>query len=714
MPIADIPAPSARDTAIGDERSFRRALRAFIPNVVAVWLVTAVAHTLLFVLVPGTAWRASELSTIERLGLLAFGIVSCTPAAAVTAACLTIAFELRASASRALRALAWGALAVALLADLFVRTSWAMFFSTRQFMNAGAWRLSFTNPSQLMEHVQQAEPWMLLAVPAVSLAIVLTSAGLCLASSRWPRVRSRRVVRVAGAAWLAILAAALGAQTAASLDTRRVSLGPGRPRSLVRDVYATFQAERSGAGASLLAQAWDALDGPQEGRGLDSRDLMTGNAVISPAQYIQRVDQQRFRRLSVIVVMVESLRADELTALGGKRAVMPTVEGLASEGTVYTRMVSPAGQTDYATTSTLSSQFPLRWEKFHVFPRQIGYPHVLLWDVLQPLGYRTAVFSSQNERWNGMFYYLSTGTIEHFLHSETFQGPTYAPSAEEGFRDWMAATGHAGKIDDRYTINEAIAWTDSIAPDAPFVAYVNLQSSHTPYERPARFAPRFGSGKVSFPILFNEFPRDSANAVRDMYDNSLAYADEQLGRLVASLKRSGRWNSTVLVVMGDHGEAFYEHGFAGHASELYGEVTHVPLVIRVPGRAARVDTVQASSIDLAPTLLGILRLPPHAGFADVDLANVSARVHRPVFSISQSPLADEVSVTQDGWKLSWPVSTAGSGAHGNDGSVVDDAAGLLSHARLGSAHVCASGSPPRPATATATPVTCRPERCPRD
>jgi arylsulfatase A-like enzyme len=222
----------------------------------------------------------------------------------------------------------------------------------------------------------------------------------------------------------------------------------------------------------------------------------------------------------------------------------------------------------------------------------------------------------------------------------------------------MKRSGHAGKIDDGDTIDEAIAWTDSIAPGAPFLAYVNLQSSHTPYVRPETFAPPFGSGHVSFRIVFGKYPADSAAAVRDLYDNSLAYADAQLGRLITSLKHDGRWDSTVMVVLGDHGEAFYEHGLGAHGGPLFHEVTHIPLVIRVPGGAAHRDILPAAAIDVAPTILGLLGLPRHPAFQGVDLADVTSRLNRPIFTLSQSGLATEVAVEQDGWKMRYNLRTA--------------------------------------------------------
>jgi lipoteichoic acid synthase len=108
-------------------------------------------------------------------------------------------------------------------------------------------------------------------------------------------------------------------------------------------------------------------------------------------------------------------------------------------------------------------------------------------------------------------------------------------------------------------------------------------------------------------------------------------------------------------VLGDHGEAFYEHGFGAHGSELYGEVTRVPLIIRVPSRPPARDSLPASSIDVMPTILGILHLPPHPSYQGINLAERKTRVHRPRFSLTQTAMADEVSVVQDGWKLLFDI-----------------------------------------------------------
>ncbi len=650
--------PDSPEVRLGETVQGRRAGSAeprrppsLLVNFAIVWIVGLVVRGILSFAITKSVVPAPELPALERLGLLCYGFISRSPGVLTIAACLTGIVAPFPRTPRlavvAIRTVCW---TVASAIELFGFSSWAAFYSTGQFLNAEAWSLAASSTSLLLAHIVEMEPWAFVVVPATAAGVLLTTRRLCRWATRWSPRRARAVVGgLAGFLAVSLVVAWVG-DLASEREPLPVAVAVGSTPESAHAAYVDFAEERSGPIARVLADLWAGMS--RAGVRLMAMAGVSpeGKPVTDGERYRERVNTHAMRRLSVVVVIFESLRADEVST-AGRRVVMPAVEQLAREGTVYTNAIAPAGQTDYATTSILSSQFPLRHVAFHAFPEHVTYPHVLLYDVLKPLGYRTAVFSSQNEHWAGMYNFLNTGGVEHFHHADNYAGPTYVPETDRGFRKWMETTGHAGKVDDRYTVDEAIAWTDSIAPSAPFFAYINLQTSHTPYLRPAGFAPRFGTGQTSFPILFDVYPPDSAPAVRDMYDNSLAYADLQLGRLVEALKRSGRWNSTLMVVIGDHGEAFFEHGFAAHGSELYAEVSHVPMIVRTPGVRPRRDTLPASGMDIPPTVLSLLHLPPYPAFQGIDLADPAARRHRPIFTLSQTALADEVAIEQDGWAL---------------------------------------------------------------
>ncbi len=612
-----------------------------------VWLTGLFIRLFLFSVVTGSVLPRTSLRWFEQAGLIGLRLLSTIPGTLIFAACFTAiraAPRLDARSARAVKAVSWSVL----FGFAFVSmASWAGYYTTGQFLGAEAWSQGLASPTLMIDHVVEIAPLALVVVPAAALCVVLLNARVTRWTSAWPATRARSLVYGVFTT-LALAAGVAGAADVASeRDLTPVASGRNGPTVTPHEEFVSMGMDKSGPIARLLVDAFRAVEMTTLRTGSGDR----GGRVISAADYTGRVHRAQERRFNVIVVLVESLRKDELTAEGGAREVMPVLDLLARESTVYTDAVAPAAQSDYATTSVLASQFPLRTITFRPFPPKLQYPRVLPYDILNPLGYRTAVFSSQNENWMGMYNFLNTGGVEHFLHAETFKGPTYSANSDRGLHDWIEKTGHAGKIDDGDNISEAIAWTDSIAPSTPFFAYVNLQSSHNPYLLMRKFKPRFGSGSVSFPVLFDVYPADSAGAVHDMYDNSLAYADQQLGRLIAALKKSGRWDSTVIAVMGDHGEAFYEHGFGAHGSQLFDEVTHVPLIIHVPSRAPALDSLPASSIDVMPTILGILNLPPHPAYQGVDLAQRTGRSDRPLFTLTQTAMADEVSVEQDQWKL---------------------------------------------------------------
>jgi len=337
---------------------------------------------------------------------------------------------------------------------------------------------------------------------------------------------------------LCVVGAGWGEATFAQ-DTSPIPTGPGGSVGDVAQAYIMDRDEHTDPLAHLLAR----FDQWKEEEAIPHLKLTVAvdtAAVVSLKQYLADTSAVQIHRRNVVALEVESRRSDQLQVDGGKRVVMPNVEVMARDSRVYLDAVTTATHSNYAAPVPLSGQYPLRSPVEYIYPPRPPYPRVLIYDILKQVGYHTAIMSSQNELWGGMYYFLNTGSIDHFLHSETFQGPAYTPRADFGFAHFVAAYKRAGVIDDRYTVDEAIKWLDSLyvrnRSQKPFFMYMNLQSSHVPYQRPSEFLLRFGSGRVSFAIGFGKFPPDSAAAVLGMYDNSLAYADAQIGRLIQHLQ----------------------------------------------------------------------------------------------------------------------------------------------------------------------------------
>ncbi|MFV1986819.1 MAG: sulfatase [Gemmatimonadota bacterium] len=618
----------------------RGALIRFAGMAGLLWFAASAAAIGLHLAAPGSAWHDDTLPVMARLSMIGFEIfLLAYPSLIATIA----VFALLGRPDRANPAgrVGWvrraTAVLVVALPAVAYGASWALFRSAGQFLGQSTLLLWWGSPLQIAQHTAQLEPLtpVFVTLGAFAFAVAVVE-GLRAARSR---LRGRAAYAITMAAVLMIpaslmLPSLIGWDSVDGFVRARRATATGPLLRLAAD----FQS-RSAANADPIFKAVIPVT--------DVAPLITLEEYATGIPAAALSDSAL--RSNVLIVVVESLRPDQLVAFGGARSAMPTVDGLASTGVRFLRHYTQASHSDYADPTILSSHFPLRSATYHIYPESPPYPRVLIYDILAALGHRAAIFSSQNEGWGGMKYFLDTGSLDRFLHSETYEGETYVPDRDGGFASWASGSKKSGKIDDRFTVGEAIDWIGE--SDVPFVAYVNLQNSHVPYVVPADFDAPFGSGKVSFPIRFGSFPPDSVDAVKDLYASSLAYVDSQIARLVEFLDESGRLENTIVIVTADTGQAFYEHGFTSHGSALYDEVMHVPLVVVAPGLEPSDYTLPSQHVDIPPTVLGLLGLPAHPGFQGDDLFGPAADdPDRPLFLVGQA-LKNQYGIVRGDWKL---------------------------------------------------------------
>lgn len=618
---------SARDGAVrGGVLRFLAAppLAAASYAVLLVLLLAAALH----VGVDRSSWHL-DLPGSLRTALLAYTVTQ-TLTFAVLIALIVLAGMLKPRFAPAVAAVAIG------VAGFIWFASWGMFWGTGRFLDQYSAAFALASPASMTMHVAQLSILLLVLVPVA--AVVLGAGSVWLA-----RRVARTPVLVRAAApllLLLLLQAAVRTDLTASRYLLTSDLHVPHPESgtnmTVGELFAELRESRTGPTAHLRAEL--------------GRERLLSE--ISPNVAVEWRDQARYdgvpaRPYNVVLIVIESLRSDELEAYGSTLPVMPAVDAVARDAAVFIDHYAVASHSSYSSVAPVSSQYPLRDERLHVYPETAPYPRVLLYDLLEPAGYRTAIISSQNERWGGMANFLASDRLGHFFHAETYRGQTYVPPADEGFARFAGQYGLAGKIDDRHTIAEAIRWIDD-GDAAPFFAYINLQNSHVPYPIPADAPTPFGPRTTSFQIRFNFFPPDSAHLVRGVYRNALHYVDAQIGRLVEHLQRTGRWDETVFMVMGDHGQAFFEHGFAAHGNELYEELLRTPLIIRAPGLEPGPRRGLAQHVDVAPTVLDLLGMPPHAGFQGVSLTSDRRSF---AYATVQTPMANQYSISHGSYKL---------------------------------------------------------------
>ena len=349
----------------------------------------------------------------------------------------------------------------------------------------------------------------------------------------------------------------------------------------------------------------------------------------------------------VIVLLIESLRSDVLR----NNAIMPHLKQLSEDSVLFKNGITTSSHSDYADPSVFSSHYPLRSKRHHYYPKKIPYPRVMLYDILKAYGYKTALFSAQNENWSEMRNYLDSGSLDVFFDSNASPNKSYVPKSDTGFMEWFKKTKNAGKLDDGLIIDEAIRWIKGTNKTS-FFLYLNLQRSHFPYTWPENFTPKFKPYEIDFPITFVNYPQEKIPVMRNRYFNSLAYIDEQLGKLISFLKQQNLYDKVIFVVSGDTGQAFYEHGFPTHGGALYNEVIRVPIMVKDPSLASaqtREETV--SHIDIAPTILNLLGLKSHPSFQGFGMFQNIDWKNRPVFSTAQTSIANQNMILLDNWKF---------------------------------------------------------------
>lgn len=286
---------------------------------------------------------------------------------------------------------------------------------------------------------------------------------------------------------------------------------------------------------------------------------------------------------NVVIVVLESTAAQYLRPYGAPDDPTPNLTAVAGRALVF----DPAYAAYPESIKGLVAAFESRYPAFDVpAEAHVSTAAAPLARVLGAAGYRTALFHS------GRFAYLGMDAIV----------------AAEGFDTAEDAGAIGGNVHSSFGVDEPsavrrmLAWIDGLPPGQRFFATYMPVAGHHPYATPAA-GPFHDAGELG------------------AYKNALYYGDESLGDLVSGLAARRLLDHTLLVIFGDHGEAFGQHdGNFGHTLFVYDENVRVPLIVALP-RAAEGRRVQrvASALDIAPTVLDLLGLPPSPRHEGVSL-----------------------------------------------------------------------------------------------
>ena len=370
------------------------------------------------------------------------------------------------------------------------------------------------------------------------------------------------------------------------------------------------------------AERADSLESPDSGPFGVARARAVGRVLLGVLLLLGACDRgpqpaaepARGEHPDLILISIDSLRADHLGCYGYDRPTSPVIDRLAGEGVRCAEAIS-------STSWTLPSHaaiFTGLQDSAHGVTdpsRRLAAARVTLAERLRDAGYQTAGF------YGAPFLHPVFGLDQGFETWQSCMGEIPDGMSREEVLSAMSperAVMH-GDVTGPRTLAAVEEWCAD-ADERPCFLFVHLWDVHYDYLAPPEYVERFDPGYEG-PIdglhVEDLLARGSELEPRDLrhllalYDAEIRFTDEILGRLLDALERSGRFDDALVVVTADHGEEFLDHGRIGHQVTLYDEVVHVPLIFHWPGHlaAGRVVEQQVSLVSLAPALLDLLGLP---------------------------------------------------------------------------------------------------------
>src|SRR4029079_7345597 len=297
-------------------------------------------------------------------------------------------------------------------------------------------------------------------------------------------------------------------------------------------------------------------------------------------------------RLNLVLVTLDTTRADRMGAYGNANIETPTFDRLAREGVLFREAVSLAPLTLPVHSSIFTGKFPPEPGVRDNGGFFLGPEQVTLAEVLKSHGYRTGAFVAAyvlDSKWG-----INQGFDTYYDNFDLSESRTVSLASIQR---------PANEV-----VDQALPWIDG-AKGQPFFAWIHLYDAHSPYRPPEPFASRYEHRP---------------------YNGEVAFTDSQVARVIARLESLGLYDRSVIMILGDHGESLGDHGEAAHGFFIYNSDTHVPFAIRTPfanthGRRVA-DPVR--SVDVMPTALDLLGIAPPGGISGVTLAPLLSGAER--------------------------------------------------------------------------------------
>ncbi len=343
-------------------------------------------------------------------------------------------------------------------------------------------------------------------------------------------------------------------------------------------------------------------------------------------------------RPGVIVYLIDTLRADHLGAYGYSRPTSPNIDRFAQDAVVFDNARAQSSWTRPTVVSLLTGLAP----RSHGVNRRedaLSDSVDTVAELLAEAGYATAGYVTNGNA--GPNFGLDQG-FEEFRHLRESADAPERHRLSDHLNLWL------------------FHWLENRPRDRPFFLYAHATDPHVPYTPPEPFRSRFAPGvdpeaghlEHARAVIQGRLPptEQTRSDLVDLYDAEIAFNDHHFGQLLERLKELDLYESSLIVLVADHGEEFLDHDGWEHGITLFDEQLHVPLMIKLPGGRGAGQRIGAtvSQIDVVPTILDLLGVPPPPTLDGASLLEVTDRP-----SFAYLVLADRQmrSITRRGWKL---------------------------------------------------------------
>lgn len=306
-------------------------------------------------------------------------------------------------------------------------------------------------------------------------------------------------------------------------------------------------------------------------------------------------------RPNVLLITMDTTRADRIGCYGYAGGTTPALDDLALESIRYSRAFATAGITPVAHASILTGLFPYQHGARVMFgsvEHRLNEEHPTLASVLRDRGWRTGAFVSAYPASEEFGLDRGFDTFDSGVRDELRDEFRKAPPRHD--ERWLDQKSVDAQRRGDATVDRAVDWLGE--SDAPFFAWVHLFDPHDPrLVPPPSVLERF------------EVPGDGSGSRLQAYDPEIYFMDRQISRLFEALKKSGRYEETVVVVTSDHGQGLGDHGWFQHRL-LYQEQIHIPLLVKPGDGGMRmkpgVENSLVRSVDLFPSVLALAGVDP--------------------------------------------------------------------------------------------------------